>query len=108
MDEKYLENLYKKFEEILDKNNVNSSTVKVYSDYTKLEEYMPCIGKLYVTHFARPFSLDSERFVTYKLNPRIESSIDEFKIYLENNQIKYTVVLDKNSTYGFDIFIYKN
>ena len=69
---------------------------------------MPCIGKLYVTHFARSFNLDSARFVTYELNPRIRSSINEFKTYLKNNQIKYDVVLDINSTYGFDIFIYEN
>ena len=108
MYENYLKNLYKEFETILNKNNVNSSTVTVYSNYTKLKKCMPCIGKLYVTHFAKSFNLDSARFVTYELNPRIKSSINEFKTYLENNQIKYAVVLDKNSTYGFDIFIYEN
>ena len=108
MYENYLKNLYKKFETILNKNNVNSSTVPVYSSYINLEKYGSCIGKLYVSHFAKSFNLDSERFVTYELNPRIKSSINEFKTYLENNQIKYAVVLDKNSTYGFDIFIYEN
>ena len=108
MYENYLKNLYKKFEIILNKNNVNSSTVTVYSYYFTQEECSPYIGKLYVSHFAKSFDLDSERFVTYELNPRIKSSINEFKSYLENNQIKYAVVLDESSTYGFDIFIYEN
>lgn len=103
--EKFIAELYKKFKDIQHKNNVHNSTVKVYSDFNNDTVLKSSVGKLYITHFARSFCLDDERFVTYTLNSRIDDSVEEFRRYLISENIKYTIYRDDLASYGYNIIV---
>ena len=106
MDRKeFLRELYKKFEDIQHRNNVHNSTVHVYSSFDTDVELKSSIGKLYIVHYARSFCLDSERFVTYTLNPRINDSVEEFRRYLISENIKHSIYRDDLATHGYNIII---
>lgn len=102
----FLKELYKKFENIQHRNSVNSSSVSVYSGYFNTDAVLESsIGKLYINHFARTYCLDSERFVTYTLNPRIKKSVEEMCEYLKRRNIKYSVYKENFASYGYNIII---
>ncbi len=107
MDRKeFLTELNKKFEDIQHRNNVHISAVRVYSSFNTDElKLKSSIGKLYIAHYARSFCLDSERFVTYTLNPRIKDCVEEFRRYLIGENIKHSIYRDDLASYGYNIII---
>ena len=103
-----IEKLLKKFNNIQYKNGVHSSTVTVYSYCNESVESSSTIGKLHISHCARPCNLDDERFVTYTLNKRIADSIEEMRSYLDRKNYKYKIHSEKSVIYGYIITILKD